>query len=225
MDLIRSKEFKLYDPASPSFKRVKNPEVGLSQLSLPEEPRKASPKTPILALMPFSTYQRLQLQRMLEDLGETFQTGNSINSRRNNYDKLVRLGEIPNRIDFISLDKFSQLSNENMATYLNANDISGTRSGLAFNKLGRGDAKKRLTKQYESFIKKLTITGSGFKSEHVFNIKDKFAIVDGEIHSGNNNPQLLRDARKMLKEMVSKKMVTIYEAQKHMLHLRKLNKI
>ena len=210
-DLIRSKEFKLYDPASPSFKRVgkKIPEVGLSQLSLPEEelfdipeePRasKASPKTPISALMPFSTYQRLQLQRMLEDLGETFQTGNSITSRRNNYDKLVRLGEIPNRIDFISPDNFSQLSNEDMATYLDANEITGTRSGVAFNKLGRGDAKKRLTKQYESFIKKLTMEGKGFKSEHVFNIKDKFAIVDGEIQAGNNNPQLLRDARKMLK--------------------------
>ena len=35
----------------------------------------------------------------------------------------------------------------------------------------------------------------------------------------------MRDARKMLKEMVQQKMVTLYEAQTHMKHLRKINKI
>jgi predicted kinase len=65
-------------------------------------------------------------------------------------------------------------------------------------------------------------TGSGIK---VRNIKDEFAIIDGEIQSGNNNPQLMRDARKLLKEMVQKKLVTLYEAQTHMKHLRKINKI
>ena len=49
--------------------------------------------------------------------------------------------------------------------------------------------------------------------------------MDGEIQAGNNNPQLMRDARKMLKEMVQQKMVTLYEAQTHLKYLRSLNKI
>jgi predicted kinase len=69
------------------------------------------------------------------------------------------------------------------------------------------------------------MAGRGFKSEHIRNIKDEFAIIDGEIQAGNNNPQLMRDARKMLKQMVTQKLVTLYEAQKHMKHLRKMNKI
>jgi predicted kinase len=70
------------------------------------------------------------------------------------------------------------------------------------------------------------LSGQGFrKSEHLRNIKDEFAVVDGEIQAGNNNPQLMRDARKMLKEMVQQKLVTLYEAQSHMKHLRKIIKI
>jgi uncharacterized protein (DUF1330 family) len=37
--------------------------------------------------------------------------------------------------------------------------------------------------------------------------KGQFEIINGEIEAGNNNPQLLRDARKLLKEFVQKKMV------------------
>ena len=56
-------------------------------------------------------------------------------------------------------------------------------------------------------------------------LKSRFDIIDGEINAGNNNPALIRDARKLLKEMVTKKMVTLYEAQTHLKHLRSLNKI
>jgi hypothetical protein len=56
-------------------------------------------------------------------------------------------------------------------------------------------------------------------------LKSRFAIVDGEIQSGNNNPQLMRDAKKLLKEMTQQKMITLYEAKSHMKHLRKINKI
>jgi hypothetical protein len=56
-------------------------------------------------------------------------------------------------------------------------------------------------------------------------LKTKFEIVDGEIQSGNNNPKLIRDARKLLKEMVAKKMVNLYEAKSHMNHLKKIIKI
>ena len=80
-------------------------------------------------------------------------------------------------------------------------------------------------KEVLALFDKYKLTGSGFKSEHIRNIKDEFAIIDGEIQAGNNNPQLMRDARKMLKEMVTKKLVTLYEAQIHMKHLRKINKI
>ncbi len=59
----------------------------------------------------------------------------------------------------------------------------------------------------------------------VSDIKERFAIIDGEIQAGNNNPQLMRDAKKLLKEMVQQKMITLYEAQSHMKHLRKMNKI
>ena len=61
--------------------------------------------------------------------------------------------------------------------------------------------------------------------EPLSDIKTQFAIIDGEIQAGNNAPQLIRDARKLLKEMVTQKMVTLYEAQTHLKHLRKMNKI
>jgi hypothetical protein len=72
--------------------------------------------------------------------------------------------------------------------------------------------------------------GSGIKpndlsGESQSDIKTRFAIIDGEIQAGNNAPQLIRDARKLLKEMVTQKMVTLYEAQTHLKHLRKMNKI
>jgi predicted kinase len=73
-----------------------------------------------------------------------------------------------------------------------------------------------LVKMYERYAT-TAMKGSG--------LKNKFAIIQGEIESGNNAPQLIRDARKMLKEMVQQKMVTLYEAQTHLKYLRKLNKI
>jgi hypothetical protein len=36
-------------------------------------------------------------------------------------------------------------------------------------------------------------------------LKTQFAIIDGEIQAGNNAPQLIRDARKLLKQMVTQK--------------------
>ena len=59
----------------------------------------------------------------------------------------------------------------------------------------------------------------------ISDIKSRFAIVNGEIQAGNNNPVLIRDARKLLKEMIQQKLITLYEAQSHMKHLRKINKI
>jgi hypothetical protein len=68
-------------------------------------------------------------------------------------------------------------------------------------------------------------SGTKGLGEPLSDIKKRFAIIDGEIQAGNNAPQLIRDARKLLKEMVSQKMVTLYEAQTHLKHLRNMNKI
>jgi hypothetical protein len=67
--------------------------------------------------------------------------------------------------------------------------------------------------------------GAIFEPSRVPDIKTRFAIIDGEIQAGNNAPQLIRDARKILKQMVTQKMVTLYEAQTHLKHLRTMNKI
>jgi hypothetical protein len=156
---------------------------------------------------------------MLSERGETFKTGNAEASKKSNYDKLISLSAIPPRATFMPRDEFLQLNNFEMATYLDENEMKGTRSGRAVDKLGRGDTRPKLIKQYDTYMTKMAGRGLGG------NIKDEFAIIDGEIQAGNNNPQLLRDARKMLKQMVQQKMVTIYEAQTHMKHLRKINKI
>jgi predicted kinase len=175
------------------------------------------------SFMPMSTFRHKELRDMLEQMGETFKTGNSEASKKSNYDKLISLDAIPPRATFIPRDEFLQLTILEMAQYLDANEMKGTRGGTAFEKLGRADARPKLIKQYDSYMTKMA--GRGFKSEHIRNIKDEFAIIDGEIQAGNNNPQLMRDARKLLKQMVQQKMVTIYEAQTHMKHLRKINKI
>ena len=173
--------------------------------------------------MPMSTFTYQDLRFMLSEMGETFKTGNSEASKKANYEKLAGLGKIPPRESFMPRDDFLQLNTFEMADYLDRNGIKGTRSGKATDKLGRGDAKAKLIKQYDAYMTKMA--GRGLKSEHLRNIKDEFLIIDGEIQAGNNNPALIRDARKMLKQMVQQKLVTLYEAQKHMIHLRKINKI
>jgi hypothetical protein len=67
---------------------------------------------------------------------------------------------------------------------------------------------------------KKSLTGEGMSP-----LKTKWEIVDGEIQAGNNNPKLIRDARKLLKQMVAQKMVNLYEAKSHINHLKKIIKI
>lgn len=141
--------------------------------------------------------------------------------QKNNYDTVKEAGLLPPKITLISREEFEALGQNRMAQYLEDNQMRGPSGGVAVSKKGQPKPVGVLFAIFDRY----KLTGSGFKSEHIRNIKDEFAIVDGEIQSGNNNPALIRDARKMLKEMVQKKMITIYEAQKHMLHLRKINKI
>ena len=70
---------------------------------------------------------------------------------------------------------------------------------------------------------KRPLSGEGITS--IDPLKTRFEIVDGEIQAGNNNPKLIREVRKLLKEMVAKKMVNLYEAKSHMNHLKKVIKI
>jgi hypothetical protein len=109
-----------------------------------------------------------------------------------------------------------------MAQYLEENRLVGPSGGVPVGKNGQPEPIGVLLSIFDRY----KLTGSGFKSSgNVPDIKTRFAIVEGEINAGNNNPQLIRDARKMRKEMVTQKLVTLYEAQSHLKHLRKLNKI
>jgi hypothetical protein len=205
--------------------------------NLPEVPRKASPKTPSAAEIPMPTLGR---SKSLEErlAGKTGRSESQMTNKEltkiiiekglplssdqtENYVTVKEAGLLPPKLVLIDRDAFLALGQSRMAEYLEVNKMVGRLGGVPVSKSGQPKSTDELIKMFDRYKQ----TGSGFKSEHIFNIKDKFAIVDGEIHSGNNNPQLLRDARKMLKEMVQQKLVTLYEAQSHMKHLRKLNKI
>lgn len=140
--------------------------------------------------------------------------------QKNNYDTVKEAGLLPPKLILIPREEFIALGKSGMAQYLTENRMT-TSGGAPIIIKGKPKPEGILLTVFDRY----KLTGSGFKSEHIRNVKDEFAIIDGEIQSGNNNPQLMRDARKMLKEMVTKKLVTLYEAQKHMLHLRKINKI
>ena len=107
------------------------------------------------------------------------------------------------------------MSIQELQQYLHEKGVRGTNGG---------DPTKQRSRDilYKMYLRYATpeLKGSG-----VSDIKSRFEIVDGELQSGNNNPQLMRDAKKLLKEMVQQKMITLYEAQSHMKHLRKMNKI
>jgi hypothetical protein len=107
------------------------------------------------------------------------------------------------------------MSIQDLQQYLDKRGIRGTH---------RGEPLKTKSRDilYKMYLRYATpeLSGSG-----ISDIKERFAIVDGEIQSGNNNPQLIRDAKKLLNEMVQQKLITLYEAKSHMKHLRKINKI
>jgi hypothetical protein len=160
-----------------------------------------------------------ELKNILDRNGLPVDTSNR--ARQKNYDAVATAGLLPPRIKLISVEDFKALGPSRMAQYLEDNQMTGPSGGSPVNSNGQPKSEEVLLQYFNRYL----VTGSGFKSEHVRNIKDEFAIIDGEIQAGNNNPQLMRDARKLLKEMVQKKMVTLYEAQTHMKHLRKINKI
>jgi hypothetical protein len=74
-------------------------------------------------------------------------------------------------------------------------------------------------------LEKLIQSKRPLSGEGIDPLKTRFEIVDGSIQAGNNNPKLIREVRKLLKEMVAKKMVNLYEAKSHMNYLKKVIKI
>ena len=142
--------------------------------------------------------------------------------KKENYDTVKEAGLLPPKVNLISREDFEALGQSRMAQYLEDNQLVGIHGGVPVSKSGTPKPTGVLLAIFDRY----KLTGSGFKSSgNTPNIKTQFAIIEGEIKAGNNNPQLIRDARKMLKEMVMNKLVTIYEAQSHLKYLRSLNKI
>lgn len=115
------------------------------------------------------------------------------------------------KVENMNVDELKEYKKE-LVAYCNEHGYKGVRGGTPKNM-----KVPQLLKLIES---KKTYTGDGISP-----LKTKFEIVDGEIQAGNNNPKLIRDARKLLKQMVAKKMVNLYEAKSHMNHLKKIIKI
>jgi len=166
---------------------------------------------------------RGELQMTTRELREIIEANGLPLSRvkTENYVTVKEAGLLPPKITLISREDFQALGRSRMAQYLEDNQMVGISGGVPVNKTtGQPKPEGVLLNIFDRY----KLTGSGLKTENV-DIKGRFEIIDGEINAGNNNPQLIRDARKLLKEMVTKKLVTIYEAQTHLKHLRNLNKI
>ena len=155
------------------------------------------------------------LRTVLDEKGLPFLSGNSSHSRKTNYKTALNAGLIPDRPELKPQSEVSRMDVNELQQYLASKGIRGANGGDPT----KQKSKEVLMKMYTRYASE-EMRGSG-----VSDIKERFAIVDGEIQAGNNNPVLIRDARKLLKEMVQQKLVTLYEAQKHMLHFRKINKI
>ena len=141
-----------------------------------------------------------------------------------NYRTVLEAGLLPPRITLIPREDFMRLSSSQKAQYLEENQMVGPSGGVPVNKItGQIKPDKTLNDYFDRYLNLPTSpkTGKGLTDD----LKSRFDIIDGEINAGNNNPALIRDARKLLKEMVTKKMVTLYEAQSHLKYLRSLNKI
>jgi hypothetical protein len=178
-----------------------------------------------------------QLKYILELNGLPVLLGNDIESKRMNYTRALTAGLIPDLPALIPKSEILAMSVPELQKYLSDRGMTGRRGG---DPLKQTD-KSMLLLMYDKYASpELRGSGgssvepnpndlSGYRGEplssRVPDIKTRFAIIDGEIQAGNNAPQLIRDARKLLKEMVTQKMVTLYEAQTHLKHLRKMNKI
>ena len=171
--------------------------------------------------IPISVILPSQLVEILQANGLPALTGNNIDSKRKNYDAVVQAGLLPKKPNVLKREDITGMSDQVLAEYLYLEGMVGSRGGISIKGDGQSRPREDLMKIYNRYAQMYGygMTGSGV------DIKARFDIIDGEINAGNNNPALIRDARKLLKEMVTKKMVSLYEAQTHLKHLRSLNKI
>ncbi len=173
--------------------------------------------------IPMSIILPAQLIEILEANGLQALRGNNDNSKQENYRRVKEAGLLPPKPQILGRKEITDFNALQLADYLESEGMVGSRGGVPFKSDGTPRPREDLMKIYNRYA---VMYGFGLgATENSPDIKNRFAIIDGEINAGNNNPQLIRDARKLLKEMVTQKLVTLYEAQTHLKHLRKLNKI
>jgi hypothetical protein len=172
--------------------------------------------------IPISVILPSQLVDILQANGLPALTGNNIDSKRKNYDAVVQAGLLPKKPNVLKREDITGMSDQALAEYLYSEGMVGSRGGISIKGAGQARPRADLMKIYDRYAQ---MYGYGMSGNGIDDIKARFEIIDGEINAGNNNPALIRAARKLLKEMVTKKMVTLYEAQTHLKHLRSLNKI
>lgn len=187
------------------------PEVRKSPVKV-KSPSKSPSKTRDKLPMDVISYE--YLRTILDEKGLPFLSGNDSRSRKTNYFTALDAGLIPDRPKLKPKSEVRSMDVNELQQYLASEGIRGANGGDPT----KQKSKEMLLRMYDRYATE-EMRGSSI------DIKSRFAIVDGEIQAGNNNPQLMRDARKLLKEMVQQKMVSLYEAQSHMKHLRKMNKI
>jgi hypothetical protein len=171
--------------------------------------------------IPFGIILPAQLIEILDLHGLPALRGNNEGSKQENYKRVKEAGLLPPKPKILGRKEIQDMNAQALAEYLASEGMVGSRGGVPFKGDGTPRPLEDLLKIYDRYA---VMYGYGMKGSGV-DIKSRFEIIDGEINAGNNNPQLIRDARKLLKEMVTKKMVSLYEAQTHLKHLRKLNKI
>jgi len=199
------------------------PEVILS-LPVPPPQRMTTRSQSAQALastkLPATLFSYQDLRSILSSAGLPFGTGNDKKTHDANYATALANGLIRDLPDLVPKSEILKMSNYDLALYLDSKGIRGSKNASPMDTwANKGDSragKDALVKMYDRYAT-AEMKGSG--------MKNKFAIIQGEIEAGNNAPQLIRDARKMLKEMVQQKMVTLYEASTHLKYLRSLNKI
>jgi len=201
--VIRPSESPSEEPTIPV---TQSPDILIPRLT---RSRSKETKLPIELM----TYD--ELTYILDRNGLPFLTGNDVASKKQNYLRAQKAGLIPDRPQLEPFSVIKGMSTPHLQQYLDEKGVRGLHGGDPFKTKSRDIL-------YKMYLRYAT---PELKGNGVSDIKSSFEIVDGEIQSGNNNPQLMRDAKKLLKEMVQQKMITLYEAQSHMKHLRKMNKI
>jgi hypothetical protein len=236
VDVLRQFGIKPYTQGKLEDVKSKNYDLavksGISIQPNPEAPPKRPQHKPVLSndlkeqlrqssknssKLPINLITNDDLVALLAHHGLPYLVGHSKESKEKNYAQAISSNLIPDRPALEPRSAIEKMKTKDLKQYLESKGVRGSNGGLP----SKATSRDSLMKMYDHYATP-ELRASGLKP---LDIKSQFEIINGEIEAGNNNPQLLRDARKLLKEFVQKKMVTIYEAKTHMKHLRKVNKI